>query len=336
MKVFDNKITEMKDLGVNFFLNESDVYARTSRSVAIAPRLQELNPLCRVTAVMELTDLLIKQHAALVITVPMPLDELVRLNQMCRDNGVAFFFSISGGVHMSIFSDLGAKHVVNDFNGERPVQKLITEVTSTSNGDCLVRYETPEGQQPVALSTGFFEISEVKGVEGINGIAYPVTHPYSDPVKTVRIPMNMSNGSTYISGGLLTEKKVPTPYPMESLAAKIQSPGNTFAEPPTLVLTDLINFGSELQQHVALIATLVSADQNRGKFPRPNNVDDASDVLGCAKLLLSSGKIVIEDFTLDEAFVTRYGIALNISYDWIGNFSSFTLISQVLSVLRSY
>lgn len=304
----------MKDLGVNFFLHESDVYTSNSRSSAIAPRLQELNPLCRVTAITELTDMQIKQHAALVITVPMPVAELVRLNQMCRDSGIAFFFSISGGVHMSIFSDLGATHVVNDFNGERPVQKLITEVTSMGNGFSLVRYETPEGQQPVALSTGFFEISEVKGVEGINGIAYPVTHPYSDPVKTVRIPMTISNSSSYISGGLLTEKKVPTPNPMESLAVKIRSPGNTFAEPPTLVLTDLINFGSELQQHVALIATLTCADQNGGRFPRPNNIDDANEVLGCAKLLLSSGKIIIEDFTLDEAFITRYVISLLMSF----------------------
>ena len=295
----------MRDLGVNFFLNESDVYAGISRATAVAPRLQELNPLCKVTAVTELTDLLIKHHAALVITVPMPLTELIRLNEMCRENGVAFFFSLSGGVHMSIFSDLGSNHVVNDFNGERPIQKLITEVSSLEDGICLIRYDTPEGQQPAALSTGFFEVSEVKGVEGINGISYPVSHPYSDPVKTIRIPMSMSSSSVYLSGGLLTEKKVPTPYPMLSLSDKIKSPGNTFAEPPSLVLTDLINFGSELQQHVALFATLTCADQNGGRFPRPNDLDDAREVLGCAKLLLSSGKIVIDDFSLDEDFITR-------------------------------
>ena len=92
---------------------------------------------------------------------------------------------------------------------------------------------------------------------------------------------------------------------MESLSVKIRSPGNTFAEPPTLVLTDLINFGSELQQHVALIATLTTADYNGGRLPRPNNADDTLEVLNVAKTLLSTGKIVIEDFVLDEAFVTR-------------------------------
>ena len=293
---------------MNFFLNESDVHNGTSRASAIAPRLQELNPLCRVTTVTEISDLVIKQHAAVVITIPMPIAELLRLNEVCRENSVSFFIGLSGGVHMSIFSDLGIKHVVNDFNGERPVQKLITEITPLEGGMCLVRYDTPEGQQPVALSTGFFEVSEVKGMAGINGVSYPVTHPYSDPVKTVRIPIELLSDSPYLSGGLLTEKKVPTAYPMESLAFKIRSPGNTFAEPPTLVLTDLINFGSELQQHVALVATLTCADHNGGRFPRPNNSDDALEVLNCAKSLLSSGKIVIDDFTLDEAFITRYVI----------------------------
>jgi Ubiquitin-activating enzyme E1 four-helix bundle len=305
MKVFDPKTTENADLGVNFFLNESDVLAGTSRGLATAPRLQELNPLCKVSAANELSDAIIKEHAALVITIPMPIAELVRLNEFCRKNSISFFFSLSGGVHTSIFSDLGSKHIVNDFNGERPIQKLITEVTPLENGISLVRYDTPEGQQPAALSTGFFEISEVKGVDGINGVSYPITHPYSDPVKTVRIPFDISGKPRYVSGGLLTEKKVPTPYPMESLQFKITNPGNTFAEPPSLVLTDLINFGSELQQHVALMATLTCADHNGGRFPRPNNVADALDVVNCAKTLLSSGKIVLEDFTLDEAFVTR-------------------------------
>ena len=54
-------------------------------------------------------------------------------------------------------------------------------------------------------------------------------------------------------------------HPLSRLRAYLwQTPGNTFAEPPTLVLTDLINFGSELQQHVALLATLTYADQTGG------------------------------------------------------------------------
>ena len=181
--VHDNKPTQMQDLGVNFFLNEGDVSKGTPRAAACAPRIQELNPLCTVSEATELGDEVILQHSAVVITEPTAVAELVRLNEFCRANGVAFFFAFTGGVHMSIFADLGPTHVVNDFNGERPVQKLITGVTAAGAGECLIRYDTPEGQQPIALSTGHFEVSEVVGVDGINGKVFPVTHPYSDPVK---------------------------------------------------------------------------------------------------------------------------------------------------------
>ena len=42
-----------------------------------------------------------------------------------------------------------------------------------------------------------------------------------------------------------------------------------------------------------------------GRLPRPNNAEDALEVLNVAKTLISTGKVVIEDFVLDEAFVTR-------------------------------
>jgi Ubiquitin-activating enzyme E1 four-helix bundle len=296
----------MKDLGVNFFLNEKDVQSGTTRGAACAPRIQELNPLCVVSAASELTDDLILHHSAIVVTEILSVAELERLNELCRSHGVSFFFCFTGGVTMSIFSDLGPRHVVNDFNGERPVQKLITGITSLPDGECLIRYETPEGQQPIALSAGNFEITEVSGIAGINHQVFKISHPYSDPVKTVRIPLDISSSSGYVSGGLLTEKKLPTPYPMESLSHKLKNPGNTFAEPPTLVLTDLINFGSELQQHVALYATMTYADQTGGKLPRPRVADDAAEVVKCAKWLLSNGKIAIDDFDLDESFVTKY------------------------------
>ena len=331
LTILDTKPTEMKDLGVNFFLNQADVSSGITRGAACAPRLQELNPLCAVMNATELSEALILQHSAVVITEPMSLTELTRLNEFCRSNGIAFFFSFTGGVFMSIFSDLGPNHIVNDFNGERPVQKLITDVTAIGDGVCLVRYDTPEGQQPIALSQGNFEVTEVVGVDGINGKGYSVSHPYSDPVKTVRITLDISTCMVgYISGGLLTEKKMPTAYPMESFAVKMKTPGNTFAEPPTLVLTDLINFGSELQHHVAMFATMTYADQTGGILPRPNVADDAAEVVKCAKWLLSTGKIVIDDFQLDESFVTKYALHSGVELQPMSAFTGGVLAQEVV------
>ena len=94
---------------------------------------------------------------------------------------------------------------------------------------------------------------------------------------------------------------------MESLGFKLKNPGDPYSFPPTLVLTDLINFGSEIQQHIAFYATLVYYSENGdSKLPLPNNVNDANQVLTIAKRLLSDGSINLENFELDEQLILRY------------------------------
>lgn len=302
LQLVDPVTADIKDVGVNFFISEAD--SGRQRATTVAPKLRELNSICVVSVHEKLDDALIKAHSALVVTQVLPLPELLRLDEFCRTNGVSFLYAFSGGVSATIFVDHGADHIVNDFNGEKPTQKLITDVSFLSEEEVLVRYDTPEGQLPISLASGHFEVSEVAGIDGINGKAFPVTRNYSDPVKTVRIPFALGE-QRYASGGLLTEKKMPTPYPMESLLTKLREPGNTFAEPPTLVLTDLINFGSELQQHVAFYASQAFFTAH-GRLPAPHSAADSAAVLELAKGLLADKKVALEDFELDETFLLRY------------------------------
>jgi ubiquitin-activating enzyme E1 len=298
--ILDPTPTDIKDVGSNFFLHEEDAAARTPRAVAIAPRLQELNPLCTIGVADALTDEVMAAHSALIITQFMPLAELTRLNDFCRARNIAFFYAFIGGVSSTIFTDLGAAHVVNDFDGERPQQKLIVSVSpfGPEGKESLIRYEHVEGQQPNIISSGHFEVTEVEGVDGINGVLYPVSHNHKDPAKTIRIPLDISALPAYVKGGLLTEKKLPTASPMESFAAKLKNPGE-------LVMTDLIKFGAELQQHIALVAVSTFAVQ-KGHLPRPNNVEDAAAVLEIAKTVAPS-KVVDVGYEpeLDESFITR-------------------------------
>ena len=243
-----------------------------------------------------------------MITQLLPLDELIKINNTCRSHKVSFFYAFTGGISVDIFVDHGPKHVVNDFNGEKPIQKLITDIVILEgSNECLIRYEAPEGQQSISLSSGVFEVTEVNGIIGINENSYTISHPDKDPVKTIRIPIKVNKDleSKYISGGLLTEKKVPTSYPMESLENKVKNPGNTFAEPPTLVLTDLINFGSELQQHVAFLAVLKFAALNGNRLPTPNDPNEAEIVVNYAKDIVTNKEVDIESFEVDENFVRR-------------------------------
>ena len=295
------------DVGVNFFIHETDIAAGRSRAEVVLPRVRDLNPICQFSVAPQLTDAVILQHSAVVITQAVNLSELVRINDLCRTAGISFLYCLTGGVSGSVFVDHGDNHHVVDFNGERPDQKLIIDITPLPSDptQCLVRYDHPAGRPPNTLAEGDFEVTEVLGVTGINDKIYAATHAPKDPVKTLRLPLDVRSLPPYQSGGVITEKKLPKKYPMLPLSAKIKAPGDTFAAPPTLVLTDLLNFGSELQTHVAWVATHLFL-QEHGRLPLANNETEAASVLALARTALDTRTVDLPDFDLDENWVRRY------------------------------
>ena len=289
---------------MNFFLSAADV--GEPRSQALLHRLHELNPICHVKAAPELTDAIILEHSALIVTEPKPLAELVRLNNLCRAESIPFFYAFTGGLATSVFVDHGDNHMVHDPNGEKPIQKIIIDVVSLGNGQTLIVYDHPSGQLPESLSTGHFEITEIQGGRApVNGQVFEISRNDSDRVKSVRVAWDSSDFQ-YSSGdgGMLTEKKLPKPYAMLSLADKIREPGSVWADPPTIVMTDPYYAGGEHQQHVAFVATHKFLEL-RGALPQPNNEGEAAEVLRIAQELVSTKVIALEDFEVSEDIVKK-------------------------------
>lgn len=307
LTIVDSNKAVAKDVGVNFFIHEEDIRLNKTRAEIVLPRLIDLNPTCVVKLSESLSDDLIKNHSVLVITEILPLSELIRLNELCRECNISFLYAHTGGVSSTVFIDHGINHYVNDFNGQRPIVKLILNIKPIDDkGNYLLLYDHPEGSIPEYVTDGNYEITEVKGMDGINGLVIQSSHPNTDPVKTIRFNSSVSK-KQYISGGILTEKKIPTPYPMLSLSEKIKNPGQLFSEPVSLVSTDLLNFGSELQQHVAFVSILKFYELNNNTLPRVNNIDDANIVVDIAKKVIE-GDVQIDDFYLDEKFVFNYSL----------------------------
>ena len=327
--IVDPNPVETKDCGVNFFIHETDIGTNQTRADVVAPRVRELNPICKVSTSPLLNDDIIYQHSAVVIAQAMPTAEIIRLNELCRSANISFFYAFAAGITGSIFVDHGDKHMVIDPNGEKPLQKLITNITQLEKGICQIRYDHPEGQLPISLSDNHYEITEVVGIDGINGIVLEGKRLYSDPVMTLRFPLDIPTDSEYMGGGLLTEKKIAKHYPMQSFASKIKDPGNTFAEPPTLCLTDLLNFGSELQNHVAFVATLRFYDVNQ-RLPTPNSNEDAESVVKIAQSLLKDGDIAIEDFDLNIDLVKKYALYAGIELQPMAAFLGGVLAQEVV------
>jgi ubiquitin-activating enzyme E1 len=323
----DAEVTQTKDLGSNFFLFAEDVQKGVERASACAPRLKELNPICEIKVADTLTDELITSHSAVVITQFKSLDELTRINELCRSNGVSFLYTFTGGVSSTIFVDHGPNHSVHDPDGERPLQKLIVDVTPLEE-ECLVRYETPEGQIPVGIDGGNYEVTEVEGVDGINDQLYPVTHSWKDPVKTIRVPKNIQGLPKYVTGGLLTQKKLPKAHPMESFANKVRNPG---FPGDGLVMTDLLGF-TELQQHAAFVAVSKFAAANN-RLPALYSDEDAAAVLSAAKDFLADAGLEID---LDEAIITRTALLSSVELQPMCAFIGGVLAQEVVKITGKF
>jgi len=296
----DPSTVATQDLGVNFFYTEADVASGLSRASIFAPKLRELNPMCDINVADEITQGLMHGHNAIVVcNTSVKKSELLRLNELCRASGASFLYAYNGGLTSSVFVDHGDHHIVNDDDGEKPQQKLITGIAPTGNPDeYFIRYTTPEGQIDRNLNEGLCKISDVLGCEELNGKLVQVSHLSGDPVKTVRVIIQGVATLERATGGLLTEEKVPKPYPMFPLAYKIKNPGSPFEN--SMVAMDLMNF-SEQQLHVSHIATITFAERHN-RYP---TAADAEEVFETAKSLLASGEIELDGFEVDKSLCTK-------------------------------
>lgn len=132
------------DRGCNFYVTDEDVERGRTRVEASLAELRSLNPFCRVDSLSApeihdetLTDQDVlgtgRPLAAVVVADLLPRADLIRINETCRANGVAFVMAINSGVTTSLFSDFGPEHEISDATGE-PTQTL-----AVSNVEVLER-----------------------------------------------------------------------------------------------------------------------------------------------------------------------------------------------------
>jgi ubiquitin-activating enzyme E1 len=282
---------EVSDLGTNFFLREADVGKPCAE--VVVPKLRELNPFCEVKEIsQDLTEDVLKGYSVLVICSPLPLSELVRWNEFCRSctPKVSFIVVKTGGVYGSVFVDHGNSHIVHDANGENPMVRLVVDIEQGE--DALCRLAVPDGQAPGSFEPGtFVEFTNVSGMDGImtadaetktgeKVVAREVKPSHSgDPVNTIRIG-DTRNFSPYESGGIVTEKKVGVPASFKPLAEAMKNPGTPFVD---MIGTDMVNFGMELQVHIAQHAVFDFQE----KTSRLPVADDIDAVVEHAKKLLA-------------------------------------------------
>jgi len=295
----DTNLAKIDDLGVNFFLTEADVGKPLAPT--LVPKFKELNPFCKINAVESLDPQVVEQHSVMLVCASMPLRDLIKWDDFCRrksPKSISFIYAHTGGVFGSVFVDHGASHIVFDANGQEPMVRLVNHIET--GPEALVRLTVPDGQAPGSFPDGsYVEFSDVQGCDGImehherspcddEVVAWKISSKPSDPVNTIRIG-DTSALRPYISGGMVTEKKVGVPMPFRALSEVLKDPGMPF---DNMIGTDMLDFGSELQIHLALHAIL-ALEEDRGSPIAGGEVDVAA-VVAKAKDLLESKASAVE------------------------------------------
>lgn len=143
--IWDSTKCQIADRGTNFYITDQDcdVNSSTTRAQASIGELRTLNPFCKVDIYEEednstdtdtITDEFLTSNnilnthrplAAVVVTTLtlLPKEDLMRINETCRQNGIAFIMALNNGVTSSLFSDFGPSHEIADATGE-PTQTL--------------------------------------------------------------------------------------------------------------------------------------------------------------------------------------------------------------------
>lgn len=319
----DNDAVETRHLGANFFLKPGDVGSGVSVAEAVMPRLKELNKAVMLDVQPAVTDDLLKEVDAVVVTQGNKAD-LVRWNEVARTNGTAFVSCLTFGLSALVFSDFGDSHTIVDCNGVPPVSCSVTNITADEKG-VVTLLASNEGGKMHGLQEsdhdGWVTISEVEGMYA-KDVAAAEKHGHSineaGPFKyRPHFSMRWRNGkrvksmdayaleigdtrdfSDYVAGGTITQVKMPVVKHYRSLAANFLQP--VAPGEYSLATSDFGKFGRSEQLHFAFNAVLDFEVEN-GRRPALGSDEDVADCFARAKLFNESCKALNKSATVQIA-----------------------------------
>lgn len=264
--LMDGGITELDDLGAQFYLTPEDV-GRRSRAEASLGRLVELNKYVQVSVIGgDLTPALLR-HFQVVVVTETSVTEQLRINDLCREAGAKFISGDTRGVLASLFVDLGPEFTVSDATGERELRGLICSVTKSKPGERGV-VTMPEGERHGLEDGALVRFEEVEGMVELNQSApRPIKGltPYSFQIEDTSSYHEFTGTKGYFN-----EVKQPKKFAFQSLRESLRNP---------LIINDY--FG-EYRVHHCIYNAISQFQETTGRLPSPISQEEAKSVLAKA------------------------------------------------------
>ena len=204
VQIYDPEIVKINDLGSNFYLNEEDV-GKKRRDEASISQLSELNSYVHVSMMKGDIFENIRKFNVVVITEMMNREKLELIDEICRENNIAFIYACSLGLSGFIFSDFGKEHTIFDDDGEECKPYFIKFIEKISK-EGFVNFESYSELN--LRDNDFVKFSEVKGISQLND-GKPRKIKKISRFSFKIIGEDFSKYPEYISGGIVERIKIP-------------------------------------------------------------------------------------------------------------------------------
>uniref|UniRef100_A0A0C9RUB8 E1 ubiquitin-activating enzyme n=1 Tax=Fopius arisanus TaxID=64838 RepID=A0A0C9RUB8_9HYME len=255
----DNRVTEIKDLGTQFYLTEEDV--GKNRAQSCYQRLSELNNYVPTKFHEgDIDEEFLKTFKVVVLT-ETSLEKQLEISRITRENKIALIIADTRGLFSQVFCDFGEEFHVVDTNGETPISAMIASISRDGEGVVTCLDDTRHGME----DGDYVTFSEIQGMNELNGcepMKIKVLGPYTFAIG------DTSAFSEYQRGGIVTQVKMPRTLFFKSFEESLKS--------PEFLITDFGKFDHPEQLHLAFL-TLHEFQKVHNRLPKPWNTEDAEE-----------------------------------------------------------
>lgn len=288
--IFDPNIAKINDLTANFYLTKDDIENQKRRDEAVINKLSLLNSYVEVNImkdknILENINNSLKneksKYDVVVISEFLSPDEIIKINDICRNNQIGFIYTSQLGIYGFCFVDFGDNFTVIDENGSEPLKYCIKSITKDKIG--VVTIDTTAGILKLG-DNDKVTFNEIEGMTELNKC---------EPI-TIKVLTNnslkigdTSNFSEYISGGIMTQIKQKKEYHFTSLKERFDIPYTEEEGLPDP--TDISKTNTNEIIHIGILS-LNKFFQENNNLPELNNKEHSKILISYAKEIYASKK----------------------------------------------
>jgi len=277
VKIVDENICEINDLGNNFCLSEKNIGEK--RDESCLKKLRELNSYVNVELFKGNLIEDIQNFDAIVITEIMDIDLLFKLDEKCYENNISFIYCLCLGLSCFIFSDFGKKHIITDLTGKDKKTYFIKNIDKSG----IFTIDQANRDEFTLSSGNFVQFKEVQGIEELNDGKPRKIKYISKNTFTIE---NKYDFEKYKVGGIVEEVIFPKEMKYKKLKDCFYLP-YLESNPP-----DIIDYTKESRNEILHLSFIAIHEyyKDNNNLPEINNIEQAQKVLIKAKEIYSKAK----------------------------------------------